>query len=685
MAIFRGTQIRGQQIVDRTVAGEQILQNSLSDEHIASNASINETKLNINWHSHTEVLEDRKVVDFVQANGIVASGSGIDLEAAIPAIVGISNATSNDSVEGILVDAPKNLAPMRDAVTGEPLVAEIGGVDYEVIARVEFNGKYELNFYTASGAAGAEVAYTLPAGVTVDFQYARRFNLKNVDEMFAANEKFVHGAADVTANLDLQQLAQDMYGASWKLDRDGSANLSTSLQDQIANEKTRASAAETALTNALNAESTNRTNADGTLQNNIDAEILRAKGVEAQLTNDLASEVTRAKNAEQDLANDLAAEATARQNADTKILTDLASNVVGKGAATVGISTISGLNATNVQAALQELKINAGDALIDFKGDLASTVNGEGASLVGVDAGAGLNGFTVEAVLEDHEARLDRLEGNNTVVGSVDYKIKTEVIDVMASAQNGEGASLIAVQAGSGLNGANVQAVLVDHEGRVDDIEATIGGAKDRAESANKYFAAATFATLDARLENSESVVDANFKRVDDRDLADRSRSATANGYLVDAVKASIDERFNDVEALADATAKEVDVAQGTKANLNERLSVAMREDGFLVDDNKIHRHKKYTLTLSAAQSVINLPAGEYFNVNAPGGSGSVSTDPINVFVNGILQANGINFTEVKKAATGADALIGLGVDFGSEQLVAGDVVIMEWVLNNHN
>lgn len=683
MAIFRGTQIRGQQIVDRTIDGAQIIQNALLNEHIASDAAISETKLAIDWHSHTEALEDRKVVDFVQVNGVVASGNGIDLEAVIPAISGIARATSNDSIEGILVDSPKNTAPMRDSVSGEPLVAEIEGIDYEVIARVEFvNGKYMLNFYTASGAAGAEEAYTLPSNVTVDLQYARRFNLKNVDEMFAANEKFVHGAADITASLDLQQLARDIYGASWKLDRDGSANLSVSLQDQINQEKVRASTAETAITTALNTETTNRVNADQTLQNSIDAEQTRAKDAEAKLTLDLGAEITRATNAEKGLADDLIAEATARQNADTKIITDLASTVNGKGASTVGISAISGLTATNVQAALVELKVGASDALVTYKGELASTLDGKGANLIGVEASAGFNGSTVEAVLEDHEVRLDVLESDKTVTGSVDNKIKVQVIDVLASAEANKGANLIAVQTGSDLNGSTVQAVLIDHETRVDSIEATIGGAKDRAESSNHYFVASTFATLDARLESSEGVVDLNLKRIDDRDLADRSRAATTNGYLVEAVKTSIDERFNDVEALADATAKEVDVAQGTKASLNERLSVSMREDGFLVEDDKLHRHKKYTLTLAIAQSVVNLPSGEYFNVNAPGGSGSVAVDPINVYVNGILQANGINFTEIKDAL---NATKGVGVDFGSEQLVAGDVVILEWVLNNHN
>ena len=659
MALFRGNEIRGGQIKDHSVSGDQIILNTLSNDHIASDASISETKLNIDWHAHKEILKDRKVVDFVQANGIKVSGTEVaDLETQIPAIVGVPHAGASDNVEGIIVEKEKNIVTFRDAVTGDPIIAEIGGVDYEVIARMEYdtaNSKYVIRFYTASGAAGAEVAYDLgTTQINVDLQYAQRFNLASVSEMFAANEKFVHGAADVTAHLNLEQLAKDIYGNTWALDRDGNANLASSIADQLAAEVSRAQLAETALTTSISQEATNRTNADLNLQGAI---------------------------------NIINGDATTVGSVDNKIklqVTDiLTSGDVGKGASTVAISPIAGLSATNVQAALAELKVGAGDALVTYKADVASTEDAKGANLVGVEAAFGFNGATVEAVLEDHETRLDVLEGNATVAGSVDNKIKLQVIDELAATTAGKGAALVAVDATSGLNAANVQGVLVDHETRLDTAEASLAGALDRSLSANGYFVAkADFATIDARFEDDEKIVDANLKRVDDRDAADRVRAASANAFFAAETKATLKDRFADIETVVDAKAQEITTARGTKTDLAGRLSVSMRADGFLVEDHKLHIHKKYTYTVASNTKVVNLPAGEMFNINNPTGNGVVLLDCVNVYVNGILQSNGINFTEI---ADSVQTTKGIGIDFGTEELPAGDTVVIEWIVNNAN
>ena len=57
-------------------------------------------------------------------------------------------------------------------------------------------------------------------------------------------------------------------------------------------------------------------------------------------------------------------------------------------------------------------------------------------------------------------------------------------------------------------------------------------------------------------------------------------------------------------------------------------------------------------------------------------------TDKIYIYINGILQANGINFTEI---VDDTDATKGVGVNFTPEELIAGDVVVLEWVVNNAN
>lgn len=664
MAIFRGTKIRGSQIQDRTVDGKQIIQEAIVNEHISPDAAIHEDKLDINWNAHTEVLVDRKVVDYVEANKLKVKGTQINLQSQINEIDGVKTATSDNSVEGIIVEGDKNKAPMRNSFTGEPLVATIDDVDYEVIARVEYyvdeededdTGSYFLRFYTASGEDGDEVPYSLGSDeITVDILYARRWNLKDVDEMFAANEKFVHGAADVTAYLNIQQLAKDIYGDDWKVNRDGEAHLEESLIDQIKAEVDRSIIAETQLQLNIDDEKNLRITADTDLQNQIDRLDANDKTTDSVL-----------------------------YKIRTKVTDPLKSTDIDKGATLVGIYEINGMDGiVDVQGALEFLKENAGDALVDFKDALASTEIGEGASLIGVDALSGLNGSTVQAVLVDHEERLDILEGNDQRVGSVDYKINTQVLKPLASDETGDGAAMVAVESGSGLNGTTVQAVLEDHEDRLDVAEATLDGALVRNASSNDYFTSDEFDTLNERLTDSENITDENLKRIDDRNLVDRTRVATTHKFFEAGQKATLKDRFADIETIVDSKSKEIEDARGDKPSLNARLNVVLRSDGHLKDDAKIHEHRKYTHQITENQTEIILPGEHAFNISTSTGSGSIAIDTVQVYVNGILQANGINFTEI---ISDEDATKGKGVDFAPEELLPGDIVVLEWVVNNAN
>ncbi|WP_421021721.1 hypothetical protein, partial [Klebsiella pneumoniae] len=58
--------------------------------------------------------------------------------------------------------------------------------------------------------------------------------LATIVETFASNEKFVDGASDVSARLDLEQIAKDAFGASYTLDRDGNANRGKSIVESLA-------------------------------------------------------------------------------------------------------------------------------------------------------------------------------------------------------------------------------------------------------------------------------------------------------------------------------------------------------------------------------------------------------------------------------------------------------------------
>lgn len=215
------------------IRGEQIKNLALTNEHIAGNAAIEESKLAVDWDGHYQsALQTKKVADYIQVIGTdVAGVANLDVSAVIPATV--PNVLSDPlSGEGVIVDAPKNKTILRDAVTGDPILDEN---DQEVYGRVTFeNGVFVLKFYAPDGAG--EKTFTMPAGQKIDWQYLKRFNLQTVSEMFAANEKFAEGTADATAHLNINQLAQDLYGAGFSLDRDGNGNLPKAIVQQMAEE-----------------------------------------------------------------------------------------------------------------------------------------------------------------------------------------------------------------------------------------------------------------------------------------------------------------------------------------------------------------------------------------------------------------------------------------------------------------
>jgi hypothetical protein len=263
------TRIRGGQIHDRTINGDKIKQNVLTNEHIAENAAIHESKLDINWASHgQDILETKKVVDFVQVNKTEVSGlNSINLNdlnifnGNNPAHV-LSDPLSG---EGIIIDSPKNKVVLRNSVTGEPVLNED---NLEIFGRMFFDEdaqSFIVNFYVDNN--GSEVSVTMPNNTTIDWQYAQRFNLQTVNEMFAANEKFVEGAADATAHLNIEQLAKDVYGSNFSLDRDGNGNLAKSLLEQLQDEISTRQSEDARIESAIEQEALDRANADTVIRN----------------------------------------------------------------------------------------------------------------------------------------------------------------------------------------------------------------------------------------------------------------------------------------------------------------------------------------------------------------------------------------------------------------------------------
>lgn len=214
--------------------GKQIRPGVLTNQHVANDAGIHESKLDVNWSSHyAEALETKKVVDFVQVeNKEVAGLSEFNLSQTGILESGAPIALSIGTDEGVITDAPYNKVPMRDAVSGDSFVGPEG---QEVYGRMVHDG-VDFKVLFVYEDVDAEVPFTMPGEATVDFQYMERFNLRTISELFAANEKFVAGSADITAFQNIHQLARDIYGSGYVLGRDGKGKLEVSLAQQISDE-----------------------------------------------------------------------------------------------------------------------------------------------------------------------------------------------------------------------------------------------------------------------------------------------------------------------------------------------------------------------------------------------------------------------------------------------------------------
>lgn len=226
-------------------------------------------------------------------------------------------------------------------------------------------------------------------------------------------------------------------------------------------------------------------------------------------------------------------------------------------------------------------------------------------------------------------------------------KVITDTLALTTTA-TGAGAKGVGVESNANYAGATAQAVLNDLASRTAALE-TGGGAEvtdthtREADSANDYFlqkiGGSAFAAIEDRLEEIETIVDAKAK-------------------------------------VADDTASEVTTARGSKASLDARLDVAIREDGILVDDAKLHVHKQEVFVIAA-------PTNKR-KVVLTGVVDTVGDQSVLVYINGIYQlndalstGNGNYSIDVNKK----DIIFSADTDI----LVAGDVVVVTYVTRNTN
>lgn len=229
-----------------TLRGAQLRQKTMRDEHFDVNHKINEDKIDIDWHSHREALEDTKIDVFVQANDNAVAGTGtLD----ITSIIGGTQVSPDVATEGI-VDGAK--VELRLTGTEDTPVADVDGDPIYGKMRYDDDSasptpvpKFYVDFYSIVDGSETPFTFAGDAG-NVDIVYIQRTNMSviPVDAIVNGGAGFVEGATDAKAYFNLVQLMKDIYGDTGVLDNDGNANLAMSIQDQI------------------NKEITDRTNAD---------------------------------------------------------------------------------------------------------------------------------------------------------------------------------------------------------------------------------------------------------------------------------------------------------------------------------------------------------------------------------------------------------------------------------------
>lgn len=207
----------------------QIRPGAILTDHIGG--QIEESKLNIDKAAlAVDVFGRKLVIDFVQVNGkAIAAASA---SATFTTEITVPEATT-DTEKGAVVQDSKNKVIIRNSATGEPVISTAGTEVYGRLTKPSTD--FVVTFF-ALDELGVETAYTFTDPVTIDAQYPQRFDLNTVAETFAANEKFVDGAADVSSRLDLKQIAADAFGSGYALTQDGIAARAKSLAAELVEE-----------------------------------------------------------------------------------------------------------------------------------------------------------------------------------------------------------------------------------------------------------------------------------------------------------------------------------------------------------------------------------------------------------------------------------------------------------------
>lgn len=413
--------------------GEQLQDNIISNRHVKG--QFTEEVLDINFKSHaSEIFEEKKVVDYVQKNEVLVDVASTTITVELPTGPALS-----DEVLGIVLN--KYAVRLRETRTAKPL--EYNGT--EVYAKLESHslveGKnvYTLTFYEKS--SGTEKKCTIQADTLIDIVYPQRFTLDDVNETFAANEKFVDGATDVTTHLNITQIAKEVFG-SYVLNNNGNINnifgdnstLVEKLVELTCGRINDTVKAMDIIDEVIVARSNKATVNDRFVA--LEQAVGEGGNLDQRL-DDVELEISNARKTHPTLLAHMNA-LQSGIDANKAFTDDLKNpNDPKKGASLVAVDKTSAfatglaLSTFTVQESFAKLYqslldevSNRADAISTHKNELASNLNGKGASLIGVEDIAGVfTATTVESVLKELDDKIKKaVTAINSSISDLDNK-----------------------------------------------------------------------------------------------------------------------------------------------------------------------------------------------------------------------------------------------------------------------
>lgn len=637
--------------------GKQIRNGVIANAHIATGAAIAESKLDIGWSARYQAaLESKKVLDYVQLNDLAVSEGAASL--VIPTGVGAGKislayaATENDN--GV---TNTKMVIVRNHTTGTPIYVSGAEVWAELSYTAEVLDPQADAFYTITyktGSFGSGTPVNLPDETpnltAIDIQYPARFNLHSVPEDFAMNEKFVDGMADVTEIQNLKQLAKDLYGASWSLDNDGTANLATSLADEITTLKADVSTS-------------------GSVLYMIDTNVF-----------DVLDDTTATSGASMigiyDNGNYFTA--TTVEGALQEIMSDLAATTETSGAALIGVydDVLDPIfTATTVQGILVELEGRIGT--------LETTGNQEIIDTHSRESDTPHNYFAATAG-SPYTSLEDRLIAIETVTDTVGYSVDTLISDLSSTGMSAEdsGASMIGIN-DTQFTATTVEAALTEAldaaqaaQEDVDDL-VTLTGVLVNAETMGEF--TGTWLTDNQDIKELFQQIETDIQAVTDGAAgADRIGFTKGSAFTAETVQAVIEEIDTHIKATTDSasgadyvgvttlTNRTGNTVQAVLEDIDTDLDVV--EDWKTANATKIHVH-------SEEVSAVTEDTTEYTTT----ATFTVASDFIGVYVNGVRQLPTTHYT----IAQGVDANATKAVITFLDTLVNGDNIYLEMVKYN--